>query len=129
MTRGNPQQVVLVVEDERQVRGLTVMTLRELGYTVIHAEDAVMALQQIDAHPEINLLFTDIVMPRMNGRKLAEEAVRRGPRMKVLFTTGFTRNAVVHGGVLDAGVNFISKPFTIEQLAAKISGVFAQPAI
>jgi CheY-like chemotaxis protein len=86
-------------------------------------------LKQIDAHPEIDLLFTDIVMPGMNGRKLAEEAVRRRGPMKVLFTTGFTRNAVVHGGVLDAGVNFISKPFTIEQLAAKISGVFAQPAM
>jgi signal transduction histidine kinase/ActR/RegA family two-component response regulator len=129
MTRGDSRQIVLVVEDESQVRGLTVMSLRELGYTVLHAEDAVAALKLIDAHPEINLLFTDIVMPGMNGRKLADEAVRRWPRMKVLFTTGFTRNAVVHGGVLDAGVNFISKPFTIEQLAAKISGVFAQPAI
>jgi FixJ family two-component response regulator len=67
-------------------------------------------------------------MPGMNGRKLADKAVRRWPLMKSLFTNGFTRNAVVHGGVLDAGVNFISKPFTIEQLAAKISGVFAQPS-
>jgi signal transduction histidine kinase/ActR/RegA family two-component response regulator len=129
IARGDCRQIILVVEDESQVRGLTVMTLRELGYTVIHAEDATTALRQINAHPEINLLFTDIVMPGMNGRKLAEEAIRRSPPMKVVFTTGFTRNAVVHGGVLDAGVNFISKPFTIEQLAAKISGVFAQPAM
>jgi CheY-like chemotaxis protein len=129
MKHGDSRQIVLVVEDETQVRGLTVLSLRELGYTVIHAENAVAALKQIDAHPEIDLLFTDIVMPGMNGRKLAEEAVRRRGPMKVLFTTGFTRNAVVHGGVLDAGVNFISKPFTIEQLAAKISGVFAQPAM
>lgn len=129
MAHGNSRQIVLVVEDESQVRGLTVMSLRELGYTVIHAEDAITALQQIDAHPEINLLFTDIVMPGMNGRKLADEVILRRGSMKVLFTTGFTRNAVVHGGVLDAGVNFISKPFTIEQLAAKISSVFAQPAI
>jgi CheY-like chemotaxis protein len=83
----------------------------------------------ISAHPEINLLFTDIAMPGMNGRKLADEVARSRPEIKVLFTTGFTRNAVVHGGVLDAGVNFISKPFTIEQLAAKVSGVFAQPAM
>jgi CheY-like chemotaxis protein len=129
MTRGDSRQIVLVVEDENQVRGLTVTSLRELGYTVLHAEDAVAALKLIEEHPEIDLLFTDIVMPGMNGRKLADEAVRRWPRMKVLFTTGFTRNAVVHGGVLDAGVNFISKPFTLEQLAAKISGVFAQPAL
>lgn len=129
MMHGNSRQIVLVVEDESQVRGLTVMSLRELGYTVLHAEDAISALKLIDEHPEINLLFTDIVMPGMNGRKLADEAVLRWPQMKVLFTTGFTRNAVVHGGVLDAGVNFISKPFTIEQLAAKISTVFAQPAM
>ncbi|WP_294542187.1 response regulator [uncultured Rhodoblastus sp.] len=128
MRHGNPRQIVLVVEDESQVRGLTVMSLRELGYTVLHADDAISALKLIDEHPEVDLLFTDIVMPGMNGRKLADEAVRRWPQMKVLFTTGFTRNAVVHGGVLDAGVNFISKPFTIEQLAAKISGVFAQPS-
>jgi CheY-like chemotaxis protein len=129
MARGDCRQTILVVEDERQVRGLTVVTLRELGYTVIHAEDATTALREISAHPEINLLFTDIVMPGMNGRKLADEVARSRPEIKVLFTTGFTRNAVVHGGVLDAGVNFISKPFTIEQLAAKISGVFAQPAM
>jgi signal transduction histidine kinase/ActR/RegA family two-component response regulator len=129
MARGDCRQTILVVEDERQVRGLTVMTLRELGYTVIHAEDAATALRQVSAHPEINLLFTDIVMPGMNGRKLADEVARSQPEIKVLFTTGFTRNAVVHGGVLDAGVNFISKPFTIEQLAAKVSGVFAQPAM
>jgi signal transduction histidine kinase/ActR/RegA family two-component response regulator len=129
MARGDCRQTILVVEDERQVRGLTVMTLRELGYTVIHAQDAVTALSQISVHPEINLLFTDIVMPGMNGRKLADEVARSQPEIKVLFTTGFTRNAVVHGGVLDAGVNFISKPFTIEQLAAKVSGVFAQPAM
>jgi signal transduction histidine kinase/ActR/RegA family two-component response regulator len=129
MTRGNLRQIILVVEDESHVRGLTVATLRELGYTVIHAEDAITALKQLDAHPEVGLLFTDIVMPGMNGRKLADEAVRRQSQLKVLFTTGFTRNAVVHGGVLDAGVNFIAKPFTIEQLAAKVGQVVAQPAL
>ena len=80
----------------------------------------------LDEHPEIILLFTDIVMPGMNGRKLADEALSRRPDLKVLFTTGFTRNAVVHGGVLDAGVHLIVKPFTIEQLAAKMSAVIAQ---
>ena len=125
MKRGNRRQIILVVEDESHVRGLTVATLRELGYTVIHAQDAIAALVQLDAHPDVDLMFTDIVMPGMNGRKLADEAVRRQPRLKVLFTTGFTRNAVVHGGVLDAGVNFIAKPFTIEQLAAKVGQVVA----
>ena len=123
LIRGDGRRLILVVEDESRVRGLTVATLRELGYTVIHAEDAVAALKQLDAHPDVALLFTDIVMPGMNGRKLADEAVRRQSHLKVLFTTGFTRNAVVHGGVLDAGVNFIAKPFMIEQLAAKVGEV------
>lgn len=123
MHRGNESQIILVVEDEAEVRSLTVMTLRELGYTVFHADDAEMALKQLDVHPTIGLLFTDIVMPGMNGRKLADEALRRNPTIKVLYTTGFTRNAVVHGGVLDRGVNFIAKPFTIEQLAAKVGDV------
>ena len=73
--------------------------------------------------PNVALLFTDIVMPVMNGRKLAEEALVRRPDLKVLFTTGFTKNAVVHNGVLDPGVNFLAKPFTIDQLAAKIREV------
>jgi len=68
-------------------------------------------------------LFTDVVMPEMNGKKLAEEALNRKADLKVLFTTGYTRNAVVHGGVLDHDVNFLSKPFTIQQLAAKVRAV------
>ena len=69
------------------------------------------------------LLFTDIVMPDMNGRKLADQALQARPELKLLFTTGFTRNAVVHNGVLDHGVNFLAKPFTIDQLAAKVREV------
>jgi DNA-binding NtrC family response regulator len=71
----------------------------------------------------VNLLFTDVVMPETNGRKLADEAMRRRPGLKVIFTTGYTANAVVHGGVLDAGVHFISKPFTLEQLATIVRTV------
>jgi DNA-binding NtrC family response regulator len=71
----------------------------------------------------IALLFTDVVMPDMNGRRLAEEAQRRRPSMRVIFTTGFSRNAVIHNGVLDKDVNFLSKPFTLEQLTAKVREV------
>jgi DNA-binding NtrC family response regulator len=71
----------------------------------------------------VKLLFTDVVMPDVNGKKLAEEALRRRPELKVLFTTGYTANAVVHGGVLDPGVQFIGKPFTLDQLAAKVRAV------
>lgn len=118
-----PTETVLVVEDDPRVRAGSVDALRELGYMVIHAADGPEALDKLDRHPDVALLFTDIVMPVMNGRKLAEEAVRRRPKIKVIFTTGFTKNAVVHNGVLDPGVNFLAKPFTIDQLAAKLREV------
>ncbi|WP_020173866.1 CHASE3 domain-containing protein [Methyloferula stellata] len=120
---GNLSESVLVVEDEDRVRSLTVGCLRELGYTVHHADGAAAALRILDADPAINLLFTDIVMPEINGRKLADEALRRRPKLKVLFTTGYTRNAIVHNGVLDPGVHLIGKPFTLDQLAAKVRDV------
>ena len=97
--------------------------LDELGYTVLQAGNAADALAILDQEPNIKLLFTDVVMPEVNGKKLAEEALRRRPGLKVLFTTGYTANAVVHGGVLDPGVQFISKPFTLDQLATKVRSV------
>ena len=69
------------------------------------------------------MLLTDIVMPEISGKKLADEATRIRPDLKVLFTTGYTQNAVVHGGVLDPGVQFLSKPFALDQLAAKVRSV------
>jgi CheY-like chemotaxis protein len=122
-----PTETVLVVEDDERVRTGTVDALRELGYAVVHAGTAAEALTKLDEHPKVALLFTDIVMPVMNGRKLAEEALARRPELKVLFTTGFTKNAVVHNGVLDPGVNFIAKPFTLDQLAAKVREVLDKP--
>jgi DNA-binding NtrC family response regulator len=68
-------------------------------------------------------MFTDVVMPDMNGRKLADAALVRRPDLKVLFTTGYTKNAIVHNAVLDQGVHLISKPYTLDQLARKISDV------
>jgi PAS domain S-box-containing protein len=120
---GDSQELVLVVEDEPAVRRFSVDALVELGYRVLEADGAAAALRLLDAHPEIDLLFTDVVMPEVNGRKLAEEARRRRAKLKVLFTTGYTRNAVVHNGVLDPGVELIGKPFTVEQLAAKVRAV------
>ncbi len=118
-----PTETVLVVEDDARVLAGTVAALRELGYIVVHAGDGAEALVKLDAEPGIGLLFTDVVMPGMNGRKLAEVARAKRPELKVLFTTGFTKNAVVHNGVLDHGVDFIAKPFTIDMLAAKIREV------
>ncbi len=114
---------ILIVEDEPAVRQLGVEALTELGYRVLEAEGAATALRLLDRHKEVSLLFTDVVMPEVNGRILAEEAKRRRPDLKVLFTTGYTRNAVVHNGVLDHGVDLIGKPFTIEQLSAKLRAV------
>ncbi|WP_192258654.1 CHASE3 domain-containing protein [Mesorhizobium caraganae] len=122
----NPAEVtetVLVVEDDARVRASTTDALRELGYTVIHAGSGQEALQKLADNPGVALMFTDIVMPVMNGRKLAEEALARLPQLKVIFTTGFTKNAVVHNGVLDHDVHFLAKPFTIEQLATKLRDV------
>jgi DNA-binding NtrC family response regulator len=87
---------------------------------VLDSETATDAVDTLDRRPDVKLLFTDVVMPEVNGKKLADEAVRRRPGLKVLFTTGYTPNAVVHGGVLDPGVRFLSKPFTLEQIAAKV---------
>ncbi|MBZ9740702.1 MULTISPECIES: CHASE3 domain-containing protein [unclassified Mesorhizobium] len=116
-------ETILVVEDDARVRAATTGVMRELGYTVIQAGSGEEALQKLAATPGIALLFTDIVMPAMNGRKLAEEAAARRPGLKVVFTTGFTRNAVVHNGVLDHDVHFLAKPFTMEQLEAKLRDV------
>jgi PAS domain S-box-containing protein len=120
---GSPSQTILVVEDEARVRQLTAAGLRELGYTVLEADGGGTALALIDAHPGITLLLTDVVMPNMDGRKLADEALTRAPNLKVLFMTGFTKNAIIHGGVLDANTNLIAKPFTLEDLARKVRGV------
>ena len=123
VARAGAGESILLVEDDDRVRLLTVEALRELGYVVVHAANAEDALKKLETHPDVRLLFTDIVMPNMNGRKLADQALQARPELKLLFTTGFTRNAVVHNGVLDHGVNFLAKPFTIDQLAAKVREV------
>lgn len=113
-------EVILVVEDVEGIRFLSVEALRDFGYTVVQAGDASQALAVLAVTPRVDLLFTDIVMPGMNGRQLADKARELRPGLKVLYTTGFTRNAVVHNGVLDPGVALISKPFTVDDLAIKV---------
>jgi signal transduction histidine kinase/CheY-like chemotaxis protein len=121
--RGNIGEIVLVVEDEQRLRDVTVAGLRELGYTIIHAHDGASALLKIDQHPEIDCLFTDIVMPGMSGRELADEAIRRRPDLKVLYTTGYTRESVIHNESLARGVNLLPKPYTLDDLALKMRAV------
>jgi PAS domain S-box-containing protein len=113
-------ETVLVVEDEARVRQLMADGLRELGYTVVEADSAAAALKVLEVQSDIALLFTDVVMPNIDGRKLADAALRQRPDLKVLFTTGFTRNAIIHKGTLDADTHFIAKPFTLEDLARKV---------
>jgi CheY-like chemotaxis protein len=117
---GGRQELILVVEDEPSVRQFSVDALEELGYRVLEADGATSALHLLDEHPDLALLFTDIVMPEINGRKLADEVRQRRPGLPILFTTGYTRNAVVHQGVLDPDVELLGKPFTIDELARKV---------
>ena len=118
------QESILVVEDDDDVRIYTVDSLRELGYRVLEAHDGASALRLLERQDEApRLLLTDVVMPGMSGRELADLARATWPDMQVLFTTGYARNAIVHGGRLDAGVELLPKPFTYEALAAKIREV------
>ena len=111
---------ILVVEDDDALRGYSIEILTELGYEVIEASTGASALEALE-RAEIDLLFTDVAMPGgINGRQLADEATRRRPGLKVLFTTGYTRNAIVHHGRLDAGVHMIGKPFSFDELGAKV---------
>ena len=114
-------ETILVVEDDPDVRSFTIEMLRELGYTVLATTDGQSALRTLDAHREIVLLFTDIGLPGgMNGRQLADEALRRRTQLKVLFTSGYARNAIVHHGRLDPGVELLSKPFTFATLGTRV---------
>jgi signal transduction histidine kinase len=120
---GDVGTIVLVVEDEERVRNLSVASLRELGYTVVHASNGQEALEKLAAKPAVTLMFTDVVMPGMSGRKLADEAKARYPELKVLYTTGYTQNAIVHNGVIDADARLLLKPYSIEDLARKVRAV------
>lgn len=117
---GHAGEVILVVEDEARVRAFTADALRELGYTVLQAESGAAALAVLESGQPVSLLFTDVVMPAMTGKQLAERALALQPGLRVVYTSGYTRNAVVHNGVLDPGTSFLAKPFNLEQLAAKI---------
>jgi PAS domain S-box-containing protein len=126
--RGNDSEAILVVEDNDDVRSNSVANLSELGYRVLEASNAEAGLALLRANPEVALLFTDVVLPGDSGRVLADAAVGLRPDLKVLFTTGYSRNALTHHGRLDAGVQLISKPFTFDQLARKVRDVLDQPA-
>lgn len=119
-------ETVLVVEDDEAVRATAVDMLTTLGYRVLKANDASAALTVIDSGVHIDLLFTDVVMPGpLRSPELARKAKERLPALAVLFTSGYTENAIVHGGRLDRGVELIGKPYAKESLARKIRHVLA----
>jgi signal transduction histidine kinase/ActR/RegA family two-component response regulator len=121
-------ETILVVEDDEAVRRASVEALRDIGYEVLEAGDAMEGVRLIVDHGGIDLLFTDIGLPGgVNGRALADAARSAQPGVRVLFTTGYTRNAVLHNGVLDHDVHFIAKPFNLDVLAEKVREVLAAP--
>jgi signal transduction histidine kinase/ActR/RegA family two-component response regulator len=126
--RGLRSEIILVVEDEERVRALSVEALKELGYGVVEASGPSHALRMLDEGQQVTLLFTDVVMPDMSGRQLADHALGKRPNLKVLYTTGYTRNAIVHNGMLDPGTNLLTKPFSIEELAAKVRKILDEEA-
>ncbi|HVX77715.1 MAG TPA: response regulator, partial [Bradyrhizobium sp.] len=114
-------EAILVVEDDALVRRYVITQIHSLGYTTLEAANAKQALELIDSGAVIDLLFTDVIMPgSMNGRLLADEALKRRPGLKVLFTSGYTENAIVHHGRLDAGVLLLAKPYRKPELAKMI---------
>ncbi|HKP24076.1 MAG TPA: PAS domain S-box protein, partial [Dongiaceae bacterium] len=114
-------EMILVVEDNADVRAFVVKHLHELGYRVIEAKDGPSALQILEQSTPIDLLLTDVVMPGgMTGRQLSDHARRRRPDLKTLFISGYTEDSIVHQGKLDPGVNFLSKPFRRRDLALKV---------
>ena len=127
-TRGG-SEAVLVVEDDEAVRETAVTLLRELGYRVFKARDAASGLSVIESGVAIDLLFTDVVMPGpMRSTELARKAKERLPDIAVLFTSGYTESAIVHGGRLDPGVELLGKPYTRQQLARKVRHVLGNRA-
>ena len=121
LQRAQPAETVLAVEDNDHVREYARAALEDLGYRVIEARDAAEALQLIENGAQVDLLFTDVVLGSgPNGRELANQVAAKHPRLPVLFTTGYTRNAIVHHGRLDPGVQLLDKPYTQQDLARKI---------
>lgn len=120
---GRQTELIMVVEDEDRVRAMAVEALRDLGYSVIEMRGPREALEAIRSGGTPALLFTDVVMPEMSGRDLVDEVMKIRPDLKVLYTTGYTRDAIVHDSKLDAGVELLSKPYTIGDLAQKVRAI------
>ena len=123
------RETILLVEDEPGILSMTRMMLELCGYHVLTAATPGEAFRQAETFPgEIHLLMTDVVMPEMNGRELARQLSTRQPRLKRLFMSGYPADVIVHHGVLEQGVNFIQKPFSAKDLAAKVREALGDPS-
>ncbi|WP_250517238.1 PAS domain S-box protein [Caballeronia sp. INDeC2] len=121
-------ETILVVEDDQKVQATVIETLKDLGYTVLKANNADQALVVLSSGIHVDLVFTDVVMPgSLKSPEMARRAVESQPHLKVLFTSGYTQNAIVHGGRLDSGVELLSKPYSREDLAFKIRQMLGSP--
>jgi CheY-like chemotaxis protein len=120
-------ETILLVEDDEQVRRFALSQLKSLGYNVLQAHNGVEAMELIEGNERIDLLFTDVVMPGMSGRQLADSARRRRPGLKVLFTSGYNEEAIVHHGRVDHGVQLLPKPYRRRELAKRIRSIFDAP--
>jgi CheY-like chemotaxis protein len=121
-------ETILLVEDDAQLRQLSSSVLAHCGYNMLVAgspEEGVAICKE--NHRDIRLLITDVVMPRMNGRQLAEQVAQISPNIRVLYISGYTSNAIVHYGVLDPGLWFLPKPFSLSSLVAKVREVLDSP--
>ncbi|HEX2520501.1 MAG TPA: response regulator, partial [Terriglobia bacterium] len=117
-------ETILLVEDEPLVRNLAMQTLRSQGYTVLEAQTGAEAIERAEDYPaRIHLLLTDVVMPRMGGKQVAERLCSRWPNLKVLYISGYSDEVIASHGLLEKGIHFLSKPFTPGLLAQKVRDV------
>jgi CheY-like chemotaxis protein len=118
--RAEAGEVVLLIEDETAVRELVVDVLEELGYRAVQAADGPSGLKLLQSGMRLDLLVTDIGLPGLNGRQVADAARQKRPDLKVLFMTGYAENATIANGFLEPGMEMITKPFAVEALATRI---------
>jgi DNA-binding NtrC family response regulator len=124
--KGGQGQSILLVEDDPALLKLGEELLNELGYKVFATESPTTAIAfATKGEDKIDLLLTDVIMPEMNGKELAETLKRLLPELKVLFTSGYTSNVIAHHSVLDEGINFLQKPLSIQDLADKLSKILS----
>ena len=120
-------EVILVVEDQSEVRKMACDILRRNGYMVLEAEGGQQALHVVDSYQgRIDMVLTDVIMPDLNGRVLYQRLLEKRPGLRVIYMSGYTANVISHHGVLDSGINFIQKPFSLRELTAKVRTVLDQ---